>query len=105
MWTSGGQEMLLFDWDDENSSHIAAHAVSCAEAEQVIKNEPFDLELQAVKGEERFAQLGETNAGRILVVVSTSRETLIRVITAFDATKAMKDLYLIEKGNWYGTDP
>ncbi|MEA3007996.1 MAG: hypothetical protein QOI94_3265, partial [Acidobacteriaceae bacterium] len=28
--------MLLFDWDDENSSHIAAHAVSCAEAEQVI---------------------------------------------------------------------
>jgi uncharacterized DUF497 family protein len=59
MWTSGGQEMLLFDWDDENSSHIAAHAVSCAEAEQVIKNEPFDLELQAVKGEERFAQLGK----------------------------------------------
>jgi uncharacterized DUF497 family protein len=58
MWTSGGQEMLLFDWDDENSSHIAAHAVSCAEAEQVIKNEPFDLELQVVKGEERFAQLG-----------------------------------------------
>ena len=52
--------MLLFDWDDENGTHIAAHGVSRAEVQQVIKNEPFDLELQAVKGEERFVQLGET---------------------------------------------
>jgi uncharacterized protein len=97
--------MLLFDWDDENSSHIATHGVSCAEAEQVINNEPFDVELQTVKDEERFVQLGETNAGRIMVVVSTWRESLIRVITAFNAPKAMKDLYLIKKGNLYGTDP
>ena len=68
--------MLLFDWDDENRSHIAAHRVSCAEAEQVITNEPFDLEFQVMNGEERFVQLGETNAGRILVVVSTWRKHL-----------------------------
>ena len=49
--------MLLFHWDDENSAHIATHGVSCAEAEQVIKNEPFDVELQTVKDEERFVQL------------------------------------------------
>ena len=97
--------MLLFDWGDENSTHIATHGVSCAEAEQVISNEPFDVELQTVKDEERFVQLGETNAGRIVVVVSTWRESLIRVITAFNAPKAMKDLYLIKKGNLYGTDP
>jgi uncharacterized DUF497 family protein len=97
--------MLLFDWDDENSSHIATHGVSCAEAEPVINNEPFDVELQTVNDEERFVQLGETNAGRIMVVVSTWRESLIRVITAFNAPKAMKDLYLIKKGNLYGTDP
>jgi hypothetical protein len=97
--------MLLFDWDDENSTHIANHGVSCAEAEQVISNEPFDVELQTVNDEERFVQLGETNAGRIMVVVSTWRESLIRVITAFNAPKAMKDLYLIKKGNLYGTDP
>ena len=97
--------MLQFDWDDENSAHIATHGVSCAEAEQVISNEPFDVELQTVKDEERFVQLGETNAGRIMVVVSTWRESLIRVITAFDAPKAMKDLYLIKKGSLYGTDP
>jgi uncharacterized protein len=97
--------MLLFDWDDENSTHIATHGVSCAEAEQVINNEPFDVELQTVRDEERFVQLGETNAGRIMVVVSTWRESLIRVITAFNAPKAMKDLYLIKKGNLHGTDP
>jgi uncharacterized DUF497 family protein len=51
--------MVLFDWDEENRTHIAAHNVSCAEAEQVINNEPFDLELQAVNGEERFVQLGK----------------------------------------------
>ena len=96
--------MLLFDWDDENSTHIATHSVSRAEAEQVINSEPFDIELQAVNGEERFLQLGETNAGRILVVVSTYRKTLVRVITAFDASKSMKQLYIVRKGDPYGTD-
>ncbi len=97
--------MVQFDWDDGNRAHIAAHSVSCEEAEQVINNEPFDLEFQPVDGEERFVQLGETNAGRILVVVSTWRETLIRVITAFDAPNAMKRVYIVQKGNLYGTDP
>jgi uncharacterized protein len=97
--------MLQFDWDDENRAHIAVHNVSCAEAEQVISNEPFDFELQTASGEERFVQVGETNAGRILVVVSTWRKTLIRVITAFDAPKAMKHVYIVQKGNLYGTDP
>jgi uncharacterized DUF497 family protein/predicted DNA binding CopG/RHH family protein len=83
--------MMLFDWDDENRTHIAAHSVSCGEAEQVINNQPFDVRFQTVNGEERFVQLGETNAGRILVVVSTWREVLIRVITAFDASRAMNE--------------
>ena len=97
--------MVLFDWDDENRAHIAAHNVSCAEAEQVINNEPFDLELQAVNGEERFLQVGETDAGRILVVVSTYRKTLVRVIAAFDAPKSTKQFYIVRKGDSYGTDP
>jgi uncharacterized protein len=97
--------MLQFDWDDENRTHIATHSVSCAEAEQVISNEPFDLEFQTINGEERIVQLGETLAGRILMVVSTCRGMLIRVITAFDANKALKHVYIVQKGNMYGTDP
>jgi uncharacterized DUF497 family protein len=96
---------VRFDWDDENRSHIAVHGVSCGEAEQVINNEPFDVEFQTVSGEERFVQPGETNAGRILVVVSTWRKVLIRVITAFDAPKGMKRIYIAQKGDVYGTDP
>jgi uncharacterized DUF497 family protein len=97
--------MLQFDWDDENRAHIAVHSVSCAEAEQVIGNDPFDLEFQPVNGEERFVQLGETSTGRILVVVSTWRKNSIRVVTAFNASKAMKRFYIAQKGSMYGTDP
>ncbi len=96
--------MLEFDWDQNNINHIEEHGVSPAEAEQVVTNEPLDLEFQTEAGEERFAQLGETNAGRILVLISTWRGTKIRVITAWDASKTLKHLYIIEKGK-YGTDP
>ncbi len=91
--------MLQFDWDDGNRAHIAVHSVTCAEAEQVINNRPFDLELQAANGEERFVQLGETNTGRILVVVSTWRNILVRVITAFDAPKSLKRVYIVQRGS------
>ena len=96
--------MLEFDWDEENINHIKEHGVIPIEAEQVVVNEPFDLELQTDSGEERFVELGETNAGRILVVVTTWRGNKIRVITAFDAPKALKNLYISEKGK-YGRDP
>ena len=71
----------------------------------MIGNDPFDLEFQTVNDEERFVQLGATNAGRILVVVSTWRKHLVRVITAFDAPKAMKRIYITQEGDLYGTDP
>ena len=58
-----------------------------------------------VDGEERFVQLGETDAGRVLVVVSTWRRTLIRVVTAFDAPKSMKLTYIAQRGSPHGTDP
>jgi uncharacterized protein len=97
--------MVQFYWDKENLAHIGAHDVSALEAEQVINNEPFDLEFQTANGEERLVQLGETNAGRILVVVTTWRKTLIRVITAFDASKRMRRLYIVQKGYLHGTNP
>lgn len=95
---------MVFDWDDANRAHIAAHRVSREEAEQVIENEPFDLEFQTEGGEERFVQIGETSGGRILVVVSTWRGSRIRVVTAFEAPKAMKTMFLVEKGKLYGSD-
>jgi uncharacterized DUF497 family protein len=67
-WRLGGlQEMAGFDWDRANIEHIAKHGVTPAEAEQVVLNDPVDLTLQLRDGEERTPQIGETNAGRILV--------------------------------------
>jgi uncharacterized protein len=88
----------MFQWDSENISHIAEHGITPEEAEQVIVNDPFDFDIQYRKNEERIVQLGETAKGRILVVVTTWRDNLIRVITAFPASKALRTFYISQKG-------
>jgi uncharacterized DUF497 family protein len=85
---------MPFLWDDANISHIARHNVSPEEAEQVILNDPLDLPTQFINGEPRNPQVGETNAGRILVVLSTQHQDDERVVTAWDATKTAKAFYL-----------
>lgn len=87
----------MFDWDSGNLGHIARHGIDRAEAEQVVLNDPVDLEFQDLTGEERIAQVGETNAGRILVVVTTMRGHLIRVVTAFPAEKRIRKVYLTQR--------
>lgn len=62
--------------------HIARHSVAPAEAEQVVLNEPIDLRFEVRDGEERIAQVGATDAGKILVVITTMRGDRIRVVTA-----------------------
>ncbi len=73
---------MPFEWDEANTSHIARHDVKPHEAEEVISNEPVDLSKTLRNGEERAVQVGETNKGRILRVVTTLRSGNIRVITA-----------------------
>ena len=67
----------FWDWDEENIGHLAGHPIAPAEAEQVIMNRPVDLEAQLRNGEKRVAQVGETDAGRVLVVISTWRDRKI----------------------------
>jgi uncharacterized DUF497 family protein len=47
---------MEFNWDSANRAHIAEHAVSPEEAEQVVLNEPMDIEVQIHSGEERTLQ-------------------------------------------------
>jgi uncharacterized DUF497 family protein len=91
----------MFDWDDANREHIAEHEISSDEAEQVILNDPIDLEFETRSGEERLRQVGETKRGRVLVVVTTWREDNIRVVTAYPASKILRTLYLTQKGKNY----
>ncbi len=73
---------MFFDWDEFNIAHIARHGVKPHEAEEVVTNEPIDLAVKIRNGEERTEQVGETVTGRILQVVTTIRNSRIRVVTA-----------------------
>ena len=88
----------MFEWDDANRKHVTEHGVTPSEAEEVVTNDPLDLEEQFRNGEDRLMQIGETNALRILVVVTTWRGSRIRVVTAFPATPQLRDLYIAQKG-------
>jgi uncharacterized DUF497 family protein len=52
---------MLFDWDEANRQPISEHSVSPEEAEYVVANNPWDVEIQVAEGEERFVQIGATN--------------------------------------------
>src|SRR5882757_10147304 len=72
-----------FQWGDGNSAKIPdRHGMSPAECEQLFFNIPLivaDDEKHSVN-EARFYALGQADSGRLLFVVFTIRENLIRVI-------------------------
>jgi hypothetical protein len=92
-------KMLSFNWDEENIRHLARHKISPAEVEEVIGNRPRDVESELRNGEERVVQVGETDAGRILIVVSTTRNLKIRVVTAWPAKERLRRYCQTQKRN------
>ena len=84
---------MPFVWDAGNIDHIARHDISPEEAEQVVENDPFDIARYLRNGEERLNQVGETDAGRVLVVVTTQRGEDTRVVTTHPADRDMRALY------------
>jgi uncharacterized DUF497 family protein len=88
---------IEFDWDEANIGHVARHSVLPEEAEQVILNDPVDVGMEIVKGEERFLNLGATVQGRVLLVVTTWREDRVRIVTAFEPIKRLIQFYYQER--------
>jgi uncharacterized DUF497 family protein len=82
-----------FDWDSANIEHIARHNVTPEEAEQVTQNDPLDAPAELRNGEKRTLHLGKTDAGRVLVVVVTERNSMYRVVTARPAKKKERAFY------------
>jgi uncharacterized DUF497 family protein len=85
---------IEFDWDDENRKHLAAHQVAPAEFEQMLNNDPVDLEYDRIDNEERYRSVGLTNEGRLLSVAWTVRNGKVRAITAFPATVSDRKAFL-----------
>jgi uncharacterized DUF497 family protein len=79
------------------ATHIARHNISRAEAEQVVESNLFDLERQIRNGERRMLHLGETATGRVLFVVVTVRNKMLRVVTAFPANRKARKFYAEQK--------
>jgi uncharacterized protein len=78
-------------------SATSRSTTSPEEAEQVIANDPIDVGERLRNGETRFVQVGETATGRILIVVSTLRQDLIRGVTAHPANRAQRRFYAAHK--------
>ena len=64
---------IEFDWDDENRKHLAAHKVAPAEFEELLHNDPLDLDYALIDNEDTYRSVGLTNGGRLLPVVWTVR--------------------------------
>lgn len=89
---------MVFDWDQANTAHIARHAVAPEEAEEVVRGASIAVETEERGGEDRHMELGETAAGRLLLVVWTWRRRRIRVVTAFPANRKWRALWRRTKG-------
>lgn len=93
-------QALNFEWDESNILHLAQHQIEPKDTEEVIKNRPLELPPKEIRnGELRETLLGETDAGRILVVVITLNDTKIRVVTAMPAKKKLRNYFLSHKGS------
>jgi uncharacterized DUF497 family protein len=96
---------MPFQWDDGNIDHIAKHDITPDEAEQVIENEPLDAGAVLRNGETRTVHVGETDAGRVLIVVVTERSGIYRVVTARPATRKERAFDSNHKAIPYDQDP
>lgn len=88
---------VQFDWDEENIGHLARHGIPPTDAEQVLFNWQIDLDSYVRNGEERVVQAGETDRGRVLVVVSTIRNGKTRVVTAWPAKERIRCYFATQK--------
>ena len=85
-----------FEWDAGNAPKVSGrHGVAPGECEQVFFQEPFLVSYDAAHSaiEHRWRALGQTVAGRRLLVVFTVRGELIRVLAARDLNRKERAYY------------
>jgi uncharacterized protein len=85
-----------FEWDEGNlTKNWVRHEVTASECEQIFFNHPL-VATQDEKHsdqENRYFALGQTDAGRLLFVVFTIRNNLIRVISARAMNRKERKVY------------
>ena len=88
--------MQVFEWDEKKArANIRNHAVTFDEAATVFLD-PLALTIQDLlhsDEEDRFLEIGMSASRRLLVVVYTVRNRVIRIISARNATKMERNTY------------
>jgi uncharacterized DUF497 family protein len=87
-----------FDWDEHNERHLANHAITRVDAEDVLSGNHILLEYQMEGNEQRWVAVGATRTGQILNIVFAVRAEAIRPITGWAADNETAALYLEEWG-------
>ncbi len=85
-----------FDWDEGNSEkNWILHQVSRNECEQVFFNAPIIVgdDVNHSQSELRWFLLGKADNKRLLFIVFTIRDRLIRIISARDMNKKERRIY------------
>jgi uncharacterized DUF497 family protein len=85
-----------FQWDAGNAAkNWSKHEVSQAECEQAFFSVPLVLAADPEHSgfEARYFALGQTDTGRLLLIVFTLRGLLIRVISARPMSRREREVY------------
>lgn len=85
---------MSYEWDpSKEKSNYKKHRVKFADAAGVFEDENAITIRDEHKGEERFITIGRDFLSRILVVVYTFRDIVIRIISARKATARERKMY------------
>ncbi|HPE02603.1 MAG TPA: BrnT family toxin [Burkholderiaceae bacterium] len=75
-------------------ANLRKHRVSFTDAEQALRDPlAVSIEDPDAEGEQRFVTLGMDTLGRVLVVVHTTRQDRVRLISARKASKGEVEQY------------
>ena len=89
-------EWAGFEWDEGNLlKNWEKHGVTAGECEQIFFNRPLiaGRDEKHSQKEIRFFALGHTDSGRLLFVVFTIRNNLIRIISARNMNRKERKVY------------
>ncbi len=89
---------MKFTWDEnKNQANREKHKINFEEAKSVF-DDPDGIELEANRnGEYRIIRIGKTATQIILLIVYTMRDLVVRLISARQANKDERNLYLEHK--------
>ncbi|NWG19048.1 MAG: BrnT family toxin [Chloroflexi bacterium] len=87
---------LIFEWDDRKAkTNARKHGVTFAEAATIF-SDPYLITFgdeEHSESEDRFISIGQSERGRVLLVVHADREHTIRLISCRKATAQERMYY------------